>query len=469
MIDVTKKLWSFCNTLRDEGIGYGRYIEQLTYLLFLKMIHEKGIEIPEGCDWDSLLRLKGTDLLNHYEEILKELPKQNGILSDIFAGARNEFRSPVNLRSLIDLIDEIEWTSLDVDVKGEAYEGLLQKYAEEEKGAGQYFTPRPIIRTIVQVMDPKVGETVQDPACGTGGFLIGAYEYLMNKTHEGADLNREERRLLRTKTFSGCEIVLETRRLCLMNCYLHEIETNIYYGDALSEGPHIGKYAIVMTNPPFGVKSGGVTPIRGDFNVRTANKQLNFVQHVMTILKLSGRAAMVVPDNVLFEDTAGKGIRKILLEDFNLHTILRLPVGTFTPYAPGVKANLIFFRKGESTNEVWVYDLRTNMEKINKKNKLTLEHFKEFSEVYKAGDDGNPILKERKESKRFKKFTIKEINERDYNLDITWLRDKSLEDASNLPDPEVLVSDASEKMQAAMNELNDLLVILESNTKEEKN
>lgn len=462
MIDVTQKLWGFCNTLRDEGIGYGRYIEQLTYLLFLKMAHEKGVAIPKGYDWASLLQLRGTDLLKHYEELLKELPRHSGILADIFAGAKNEFRNPVHLRSLVDLINEIEWTALDVDVKGEAYEGLLQKYAEEEKGAGQYFTPRPIIRAIVQVIDPKVGETVHDPACGTGGFLIGAYEYIMKKTHEGADLDREQRKILRTKTFSGVEIVLETRRLALMNTYLHEIEADIYYGDALSEGPHAGKrYDIVMTNPPFGVKSGGEAPIRRDFTVKTANKQLNFVQHVMTILRLGGRAAMVVPDNVLFESDAGREVRKILLEDCNLHTILRLPNGTFLPYA-GTKANLIFFRKGEPTREVWVYDLRTNVERLTKKKKITLEHFKEFLELYKTGKDGNPILEERKETERFKRFTIKEIEERDYNLDITWLRDESLEDPSKLPDPEVLASDALGKMQAAMDELNDLLGFLET-------
>lgn len=460
MIDVTQKLWGFCNTLRDEGIGYGRYIEQLTYLLFLKMAHEKGIKILKGYDWASLLQLKGTDLLKHYENVLKELPMHSGILADIFAGAKNEFRNPVHLRSLVDLINEIEWTALDVDVKGEAYEGLLQKYAEEEKGAGQYFTPRPIIRAIVRVIDPKVGKTVHDPACGTGGFLIGAYEHIMKKTREGADLDRKQRKILRTKTLSGCEIVLETKRLAMMNAYLHEIEADIYYGDALSEGPHAGKrYDIVMTNPPFGVKSGGGAPIRRDFVVKTANKQLNFVQHVMTVLGLGGRAAMVVPDNVLFESGAGREVRKVLLEDFNLHTILRLPVGTFTPYAAGVKANLIFFRKGEPTREVWVYDLRTNVEKITKKNKLTPEHFKDFVESYKTGKDGNPILEERKESKRFKKFTLNKVKERDYNLDITWLKDESLEDSSKLPDPEVLTSDAAEKMQAAISELNDLLGI----------
>jgi type I restriction enzyme M protein len=461
-MDVTQKLWSFCNTLRDEGIGYGRYIEQLTYLLFLKMALEKGVAIPKGYDWVSLLQLKGTDLLNHYEEMLKELPKHSGILADIFAGAKNEFRNPVHLRSLLDMINEIEWTALDVDVKGEAYEGLLQKYAEEEKGAGQYFTPRPIIRAIVQVIDPKVGETIHDPACGTGGFLIGAYEYIMKKTHEGADLDREQRKILRTKTFNGVELVLETRRLALMNAYLHEIGAQIYYDDALSEGPHAGRrYDIVMTNPPFGVKSGGGVPVRKDFVVKTANKQLNFVQHVMTILKLGGRAAMVVPDNVLFESGAGREIRKILLEDFNLHTILRLPEGTFLPYA-GTKANLIFFRKGEPTKEVWFYDLRTNINRLTKKKKVTLDHFKEFIELYNTGKDGNPVLEERKESERFKKFTMKEIEKRDYNLDITWIRNESLEDPSKLADPTFLVTDALGKIQAAMDELNDLLGFLET-------
>jgi type I restriction enzyme M protein len=427
------------------------------------MAHEKGVDIPKGYNWVSLLQVKGTDLVKHYEEILKELPRHNGILADIFAGARNEFRDPVNLRKLVDLINEIDWSALDVDVKGEAYEGLLQKFAEEEKGAGQYFTPRPVIRAIVQVMDPKSNESIHDPACGTGGFLIGAYEYIMKKTHDGADLTREQRSFLRKKAFGGCEIVLETKRLAMMNLYLHEIEGDIYYGDTLSEGPHAGKkYDVVMTNPPFGVKSGGEAPVRSDFVVKTANKQLNFVQHVMNVLKVGGRAAMVVPDNVLFEDTAGREVRRILMEDFNLHTVLRLPIGTFMPYA-NAKANLIFFRKGQPTKEVWVYDLRTNIDKIAKKNKLTSEHFNEFVASYKTAKDGNPNLDQRKESERFRKFTREEIEKkRDFNLDITWLKDSSIDD-SELPDPEVLATDAAEKMQAAISELNDLIEILNKN------
>ena len=266
------------------------------------------------------------------------------------------------MKKLINLIDETEWATIDVDLKAQAYEGLLQKYAAEQKGAGQYFTPREAIRAVVRCMRPDIREkpdfTIHDPACGTAGFLIGSYEWMMKQTKEGADLSRENIERLMKKTFSGSEIVLDTKRLALMNLYLHEIEADIFYIDSLSEGPHAGKrYDCVLTNPPFGTKGAGEIPIREDFTVRTSNKQLNFVQHVIHILKLGGRAAMVVPDNVLFEENAGRDVRKLLLTDCQLHTILRLPIGTFTPYSPGVKANIVFFRKGLPTEEVWIYDL----------------------------------------------------------------------------------------------------------------
>ena len=416
MTDVVQKLWGFCNTLRDEGMNYGQYIEQLTYLLFLKMADEKGLPIPENYGWQSLLKLSGMDLLEHYQECLRNLAKEGGILSDIFAGALSQFRGPVNLKKLINMINEVRWSAVDVDIKGAAYEGLLQKYASEQKGAGQYFTPRPLIRTIVRCVDPRVGETVHDPALGTGGFLLGALEYILKNTHDGADLTREQNEFLLKKTFSGNELVLETKRLAMMNIYLHGIEADVYYGDSISEGPHIGRrFKVIMTNPPFGIKSGGVTAIRSDFNVTTSNKQLNFVQHVMSALENGGRAAMVAPDNVLFDSGAGTKIRRILFEDFNLHTILRLPIGTFTPYSPGVKANVIFFDKPGPTKAIWIYDLRTNIDKITKRDKLTGEHFTEVVELYKN----------RKETERFKKFPLEEIKKRDYNLDIFWLKSKT--------------------------------------------
>src|SRR5256712_2224104 len=404
MSEVVSKLWGFCNTLRHDGIGYGDYIEQLTYLLFLKLAEEKDVMIPQGCSWQDLKVKSGTQLLDAYIDTLRTLSREKGMLGDIFAGSLSKFREPVNLKKLIGLIDETQWTALDVDIKADAYEGLLEKYAEEEKGAGQYFTPREAIRCVVRCVKPDFREkpdfTIHDPAVGTAGFLIGAYEWMMKQTKEGALLARAERERLTKETFSGGEIVLDTRRLALMNLYLHEIEADIYYGDSLAEGPHTSKrYDIVMTNPPFGTKGAGQSPIRDDFTVKAANKQLNFVQHVMNILKPVGRAAMVVPDNVFFEENAGKEVRRLLMEDCNLHTILRLPIGTFTPYSPGVKANIIFFTKGESTKDVWIYDNRTNIERVAIRHPLTADYFKDFEKCYHESP--------RREGERFRRFTRK--------------------------------------------------------------
>jgi type I restriction enzyme M protein len=461
MSDVVGKLWGFCNTLRHDGINYGDYIEQLTYLLFLKLADEKGVPVPEGCSWSALRAKSGTELLDYYIEVLRTLSRQKGILGDVFAGSLSKFREPVNLKKLIGLIDETEWTVLDVDLKAQAYEGLLQKYAAEQKGAGQYFTPREAIRCVVRCMKPDIREnpafSIHDPACGTAGFLIGAYEWMMRQTNEGADLRREDRERLQKRTFSGVEIVQDTRRLALMNLYLHEIEADIYYGDALGGGPHMEKlYDCVMTNPPFGTKGAGESPVREDFTVKTSNKQLNFVQHLMTILKPGGRAAIVLPDNVLFEEHSGREVRKLLLTDCELHTILRLPIGTFTPYSPGVKANILFFRKGLPTEEIWIYDLRTNTEKITKGHPLTDEYFRDFEVNYN--------VKPRNETKRFRKFTKREIEDRDYNLDIFWLKDESLEDSDDLPDPQDLVSDALTSLQTALDSLNELASRLGNNS-----
>jgi type I restriction enzyme M protein len=455
MSEVVGKLWGFCNTLRHDGIGYGDYIEQLTYLLFLKIAQEKGVKLPHSCTWNDLKVKSGSELLDAYIEILRALSRQKGMLGDIFAGSLSKFREPVNLKKLITLIDETQWSTIDVDIKAEAYEGLLQKYAEEEKGAGQYFTPREAIRCVVRCIGPDIREmsdfTIHDPAVGTAGFLIGAYEWMLKQTKEGASLTRDERERLQTKTFSGCEIVLDTRRLALMNLYLHEIEADIYFGDALGEGQHASKrYAVVMTNPPFGTKGAGQAPIREDFTVKTANKQLNFVQHVMTILKPGGRAAMVVPDNVLFGETAGKEVCKLLMEDCNLHTILRLPIGTFTPYSPGVKANIIFFRKGEPTKEVWVYDNRTNIEKVAIRRPLTADYFKDFELCFHA--------RPRKETDRFKRFAREEIALRDDNLDIFWLREASEEEEGK--DPEELLSEAISQTETVLDSLRDLLLLI---------
>ncbi len=460
--DVVQKLWGFCNTLRHDGINYGDYIEQLTYLLFLKLADEKSLPVPEGCGWSSIRDRSGTDLLEHYGEILRKLAKERGILGDIFAGSLSKFREPVNLKKLIALIDETDWSALDVDLKGQAYEGLLQKYAAEQKGAGQYFTPREAIRAVIRCVRPDIrahGEfTIHDPACGTGGFIIGAYEWLMGQTHEGADLRREDRERVQKRTFSWGEIVLETRRLALMNLYLHEIEAEIYYGDSLAEGPHAARrYDCVLTNPPFGTKGGGDVPVRDDFTVQTSNKQLNFLQHVTHVLKPGGRAAIVLPDNVLFEDHAGRDVRRLLTTDCDLHTILRLPIGTFTPYSPGVKANILFFHKGRPTEEVWIYDLRTNVEKVTKRHPLTADYFRDFEACY----NGKP----RSETERFRRFTRDEIAKRDDNLDIFWLKDESLEDADDLPEPEDLVSEAVTQLETALDALRDLALKLQENGK----
>ncbi len=457
MSEVVVKLWGFCNTLRHDGIGYGDYIEQLTYLLFLKLAEEKGVRLPNGCRWNNLKAKSGTELLDSYQDILRTLSRQKGMLGDIFAGSLSKFREPVNLKKLIGLIDETQWSAIDVDIKADAYEGLLQKYAEEEKGAGQYFTPREAIRCVVRCLMPEIRQnpvfTVHDPAVGTAGFLIGAYEWMMKQTKEGALLSREERERLQNKTFSGGEIVLDTRRLALMNLYLHEIEADVYFGDSLAEGPHTSKhYDVVMTNPPFGTKGAGQAPVRDDFTVSTANKQLNFVQHVMTILKPGGRAGVVVPDNVLFEEAAGKEVRKLLMEDCNLHTILRLPIGTFTPYSPGVKANIIFFIKGEPTREVWIYDNRTNVEKVAIRHPLTADYFTDFEKSYHA--------KPRRESGRFKKFTREEISKRDDNLGIFWLKDESVERTEGVAEPEEIVSEAIAQVETAMDALNEIALVL---------
>ena len=466
MTDVVGKLWGFCNTLRHDGINYGDYIEQLTYLLFLKLADEKGVPVPEGYDWTSLTSKSGKELLDYYIQVLRRLGEETGLLGEIFAKALSQFREPVNLKKLITMIDDEEWSALDVDLKADAYEGLLQKYAAEQKGAGQYFTPREAIRAVVRVMRPDFREneefTIHDPACGTGGFLIGAYEWILSQTKEGAILSDKEKKRLAHATFSGAEIVLETKRLALMNLYLHEIVTDIYYGDSLAEGPHTSKrYDCVLTNPPFGTKGAGEVPNREDFTVATSNKQLNFVQHVMHVLKPGGRAAVVVPDNVLFEGGAGRKIRQILMEDCDLHTILRLPIGTFSPYSPGVKANIVFFRKGLSTKEVWIFDLRTNVGKVTKGHPLTASYFTEFESAYGHDANGHP-KKGREESERFKRFSREDIRGRDENLDIFWLRDESLDSGDDLPDPETIVAEIRTHLQTAQDALEELALLLEN-------
>lgn len=394
MADIVNKLWGFCHTLRHDGVDYGDYIEQLTYLLFLKMADEKDIEVKKEYNWNSLKTLSGTDLTDHYTEILRKLREEKGILGKIFTQAMPRITNPVNLKRLINMIDEEDWSSMDVDVKGQAFEGLLERSASEgKKGAGQYFTPRPLIKSIVRVMKPdprsKKDFAICDPACGTGGFLVLAYDWLMHESKGGA-LDRDDVKRIKSKTYFGYELVPRPARLAMMNLFLHGVTTEIRIGDTIYE-PYDGKqYDCILTNPPFGTKGANQAPEREDFTISTSNKQLNFVQHYLSALKPGGRAAVVLPDNVLFEDKAAE-VFKILMQDANLHTILRLPRGTFTPYAQGVKANVIFFQKGLPTENVWIFDARSNVEGITKKDRpLTAKHFEEFEQCYGKAQRAKP-------------------------------------------------------------------------------
>ena len=447
-MDIGQKIWHFCHTLRDEGMSYGNYIEQLTYLLFLKMAAEKNADIPNGCSWNDLIKESGEDLMKKYDEILDKLSKHDGVLGDIFAGSKNLFRKPVGLKRIIDMINEIDWASIPVDQLGTIYEDLLQRYAEEKKGgAGQYFTPRPLIKTMCKVMKPKIGMKIHDPACGTGGFIISAFEYILSNLGGRIDPDDEDK--LKYSTFTGQELVLETRRLCIMNLYLHGIHDGIEYGDSLAQMKE-AEWNMVLTNPPFGVKSGGEVPNRPDFNVETANKQLNFVQHLMSGLVKDGKAAIVLPDNVLFEEGAGKELRKIWLKSFNVHTILRLPIGAFV-YVPGVKANVVFFDKGSKTEDVWVYDLRTNMDKKNKGNPLKEEYFDEFVKLYDN----------RKETERFKKYSYPHIaKERDFNLDIKWLPDDSMH--HEYEDPDIILENIKESEEKILEQIEKIIKVLQN-------
>lgn len=467
MSDIVNKLWGFCHTLRHDGVDYGDYIEQLTYLLFLKMADEKGVEVPKGYDWNSLNELSGTTLTDHYQEILRKLREAKGILGKIFTQAMPRINNPVNLKRLINMIDEEDWSTMGVDVKGAAFEGLLEKSASEgKKGAGQYFTPRPLIQSMVRVMQPdprsKPDFTICDPSCGTGGFLVVAYEWLLENTKGGA-MDRDVSKRVKNKTYYGQELVPRPARLAMMNLFLHGVTTEIKIGDTIYESFDGNRYDCILTNPPFGTKGANQAPEREDFSISTSSKQLNFVQHYLSALKKGGRAAIVLPDNVLFEDKAGE-VFEILMQDCNLHTILRLPRGTFTPYAQGVKANVIFLQKGMPTENVWIFDARSNVEGITKKDRpLTDKHFEEFEQCYGKDPNGQSKRKDLGEQGRFRKFGIKEIQKRNYKLDITWLKDDSAEDADTLPEPTELATEAIAELEAVVDDLREIINLLESN------
>ncbi|MBA4312857.1 MAG: restriction endonuclease subunit S [Chlorobiaceae bacterium] len=484
MSDIVNKLWGFCHTLRHDGVDYGDYIEQLTYLLFLKMANERDIDLSSieeinaqgkknkvDCSWNKLSALSGIALLDHFTDVIRILGRQQGILGDIFKQAVPRFNNPVNLKKVISMIDDEDWSSMDVDVKGAAFEGLLEKAASEgKKGAGQYFTPRVLIQSIVRVMkpDPRVNNefAICDPACGTGGFLMVAYEWLMKET-KGA-LDRKIVKRIKTKTFYGQDLVPRPRRLALMNMFLHGVEPNIYLGDTIYEANRGEFYDVVLTNPPFGTKGANQAPERDDFTIETSNKQLNFVQHVMQILKPGGRAAIVLPDNCLFEGKAGE-VFEILMQDCNLHTVLRLPRGTFTPYSQGVKANVIFFQKGIPTEKVWIFDARSNVPGITKKDRpLSGKHFEEFEKCYGADPNGRSKRKDLGDEGRFQCFTMEDVKERDYKFDLTWLKDKSLEDSDELPEPQDLASEAITELEAVVDDLREIVALIEKEEGVEK-
>jgi type I restriction enzyme M protein len=480
---IVQKLWNYCNILRDDGLSYGDYVEQLTFLLFLKMADEqsrppfnKPSAVPKEFAWPSLLARDGDELETHYRHVLESLGKQKGMLGVIFRKAQNKIQDPAKLRRLIvDLIDKEQWSSLSADVKGDAYEGLLQKNAEDVKGgAGQYFTPRPLIAAMVDAAAPQPGQTICDPACGTGGFLLAAHDYVARHYQ----LDRAQKKKLRSGTLFGIELVDGVTRLCAMNLLLHGIggESDadlplnnglpVTTKDALA-GKH-GEYDIVLANPPFGKKSS-VTIVneageqakeslvinRDDFWASTSNKQLNFLQHIFTILKQHGRAAVVLPDNVLFEGGAGETIRRELLKQADVHTLLRLPTGIF--YAQGVKANVLFFERKPAqekpwTEKLWIYDLRTNKHFTLKENTLKRSDLDDFVACY------NPRNRHmRTERERFKCFTYGELLKRDkVNMDIFWLKDEALEESANLPAPEIIAQEISDDLEAALEQFTTI-------------
>ncbi len=481
---IVQKLWNFCNVLRDDGVSYGDYVEQLTYLLFLKLADEqtkppfnKRSTIPAGLDWESLLKESGAALETQYVKILSELSNAAGLLGVIFRKSQNRIQTPASLQRLIGLINAENWSGLTADIKGTIYEGLLQKNAEDTKsGAGQYFTPRPLIKAMVAVMRPVPMQTICDPACGTGGFFLAARDYISE--NYGSRMTREQKEFLRFNTFAGTDIVDNVVRLCVMNLYLHGVggsESPITTADSLSRDTG-ARYDIVLTNPPFGNRSSisisaegrkrrvtSSTYERDDFWATTSNKQFNFLQHIKTLLKTDGRAAVVLPDNVLFERGAGETIRHQLLNQFDVHTLLRLPTGIF--YAQGVKANVLFFDKRPAreepwTEKLWIYDLRTNKRFTLKTNPLQETDLQDFISVYRPEDRGA-----RMETERFRAFGYQELIEREHvNLDIFWLNEDAAEDAVDLPAPEVLIAEITENLEATLAQFQNIQTELENNT-----
>ena len=480
--DIVSKLWNLCNVLKDDGVTYHQYVSELTYLLFLKMAKETGTEagIPEEWRWDELEQLKGLKQLEHYKLLLLELGSSesgaSALVQEIYANANSFVKKPVTLNKLVEEIDKLDWYSAKEEGLGDLYEGLLQKNAEEKKsGAGQYFTPRPLIDSMVAVMQPQLGDVIQDPAAGTGGFLIAARSWIADHQDIYSLTEAEQQRFYR-RTFYGMEHVQDTHRLALMNLMLHGLDSasgegGIRYGDTMSsDGEGLPRASLMLTNPPFGTKKGGGLPSRTDFTFPTANKQFCFLQHIYRGLQPGGRAAVVLPDNVLFEGNVGRQIREDLMAKCDLHTILRLPTGIF--YAQGVKTNVLFFTRGHhdqgNTDQVWVYDLRANMPKFGKRTPLTREHFSEFEAAYGSDPYGKANRTATGPDGRWQCFSRDEIAARDFSLDLAWLRDESADDAEDLPEPEVLAQEAMEELEEALTNLQEILGAFNSVNRTEK-
>ncbi len=457
---IVQKLWNLCNVLRDDGITYHQYVTELTYILFLKMAQETGKEekIPEEYRWDKLISENGTDLKRFYKKLLLELgDAEDENIKTIYANAQTNIDEPKNLEKIIREIDKLDWYSAKQEGLGDLYEGLLEKNANEKKsGAGQYFTPRPLINVITRLVKPEIGNRCNDPACGTFGFMIAANSYLKDGYTKLTD---DEYTFQKKEAFTGCELVSDTRRLAMMNAILHDIEGEIYLGDTLSSvGEKFKNFDVVLANPPFGTKKGGERPSRSDLTIITSNKQLNFLQHIYRSLKKDGkaRAGVVLPDNVLFQDGDGAKIREDLLNKCNLHTILRLPTGIF--YAQGVKTNVLFFTRGktdkDNTKAVWFYDLRTNMQSFGKTNPLKESHFKEFEESFNKSD------KEKSKLERWTKFSIEEIKKKNYSLDLGLIKDDSVVSYEDLPNPVESAEEAIKKIKKAQELLLDVIAEL---------
>ncbi len=460
---LTKKVWNLATTLSGQGIGFTDYITQLTYLLFLKMdnenvqIFKEQSSIPSGYRWSDLICLDGLELVRQYEATLKQLSKQDNLLGTIYTKAQNKIDKPVYLKKVISMIDEEQWLIMDGDVKGAIYESILEKNGQDKKsGAGQYFTPRPLIQAMVECISPQIGETLCDPACGTGGFLLAAYDYMKVQT-----VNKDKRDFLRNKALYGMDNTPLVVTLASMNLYLHGVGTNrspIVCEDSLEKEPR-QHFDVVLANPPFGTRPAGSVEInRDDFYTETKNNQLNFLQHIMLLLKTSGRAAVVLPDNVLFEAGAGETIRKKLLSEFNLHTILRLPTGIF--YANGVKANVLFFTKGQPTKEVWFYDYRTGIKHTLANNKLERHHLDDFVTCYHNRQE--TFDAQTNPQGRWRKYTIEEITARDKtSLDITWIKQNNNHDDRTLSELMTDIKDKSQTISNAVSQLQKLLANIE--------